>query len=149
MNSLNSLTSLTELNLRRNKIQNVQGLDKLPALQRVFLSHNAIQSLQDVSCIFGIQYLIELSLDGNPVADADPTKYRQYIISTITTLKHLDLKRINDDERIAPFDSSLDIHKVVKTSDNFDRCEDEVELTIKAEGLGIECIDAGEYPKEP
>lgn len=93
------MASLTELNLRRNRIQYVQGLEKLPALQRVFLSHNSVQSLKDVWCLFEIQYLIELSLDGNPVAEADPVKYREHIIRSIPTLKHLDLKRITDEDR--------------------------------------------------
>lgn len=93
------MTSLTELNLRRNRIQYVQGLEKLPALQRVFLSHNSIQSLKDVWCLFEVQYLIELSLDGNPVAEIDPSKYREHVIKSIPTLKHLDLKRITEDDR--------------------------------------------------
>ncbi len=150
---MNSLTSLTELNLRRNKIQSVQGLDKLPALQRVFLSHNNIQSLHDVNCIFGIQYLIELSLDGNPVADSDAAKYRQYIIATIPTLKHLDLKRINEEERHATTESppmfesnkSIQIGTIpLERNENPDGINEDFEgNTIKQEALRIESLDAG------
>ena len=42
MQSLTCLRSLTELNIRRNGIETVTALDSLPALQRVFLSHNLI-----------------------------------------------------------------------------------------------------------
>jgi leucine-rich repeat-containing protein 49 len=99
VNNLQSLSSLTELNLRRNRIRSVHGLDQLPALQRIFLSHNLIQSFSDVSCVFDVQLLIELSLDGNPIADGDPGTYRQHIIASITSLKHLDLRRIANEER--------------------------------------------------
>ena len=99
VNNLQSLSSLTELNLRRNYIQQISGLNKLPSLQRVFLSHNSIQNFQEVQCIFEIQYLIELSMDGNPLAEQDPALYRMTVITSINTLKHLDLKRITDEER--------------------------------------------------
>jgi Leucine-rich repeat (LRR) protein len=57
----------------------VVGLELLPALQRVFLSHNALESLAQVQCLFSIAFLIELSLDGNPIAL--PDTYRHSIIS--------------------------------------------------------------------
>lgn len=91
---------MTELNLRRNGIESVDGLNALPALQRVFLSHNLISSLADVQCLFSVNYLIELSLDGNPLAELDPTSYRQSIIVRIPGLRHLDLKRVSEEERI-------------------------------------------------
>mmetsp|Transcript_19686 Transcript_19686/g.21386 ORF Transcript_19686/g.21386 Transcript_19686/m.21386 type:complete len:902 (+) Transcript_19686:58-2763(+) len=96
---LTSLISLTELNLRRNQISSIEGLDKLPSLQRVFLSHNSVEALYNISCVFQITYLIELSMDGNPVAELDPVRYRNQIIAHIPSLKHLDLKRITDEER--------------------------------------------------
>ena len=99
--NLSSLQALTELNLRRNCIQKLCELDKIPALQRVFLSHNLIVSLEDMQCIFHIRFLIELSLDGNPLSQADPNGYRRVIIASIPGLRHLDLKRITDEERSA------------------------------------------------
>lgn len=97
--SLSSLSSLTELNLRRNSISSIEGLERLPSLQRVFLSHNAIDCLYKIACVFQISYLIELSMDGNPVAEQDPLRYRNQIIAHIPSLKHLDLKRITEEER--------------------------------------------------
>jgi hypothetical protein len=107
--NLTSLISLTELNLRRNVITNIDGLEKLPSLQRVFLSHNAIEALYNISCVFQITYLIELSMDGNPVAEVDPVKYRNQIIAHIPSLKHLDLKRITDEERALAIKSLNDL----------------------------------------
>ena len=80
VNSLSSLASLTELNLRRNFIERVSGLERLPMLQRVFLSHNLISALGDVDCLFQVRFLIELSLDGNPVSNKDAIAYRNAVI---------------------------------------------------------------------
>jgi hypothetical protein len=90
-------------------ITNIEGLEKLPSLQRVFLSHNSIEALSNISCIFQITYLIELSMDGNPVADMDAVKYRNQIIAHIPSLKHLDLKRITDEERALAIKSLNDL----------------------------------------
>jgi hypothetical protein len=101
VDKLSSLQCLTELNLRRNNIDCVTGLNKLPALQRVFLSHNQIRSVADMACLFEVSYLIELSLDGNPLSETDPVKYRAELVHGMTGLRHLDLKRITDEERAA------------------------------------------------
>jgi hypothetical protein len=99
--NLSSLQALTELNLRRNSIFKVHDLDKIPALQRVFLSHNQIASMFDIACVFDVKLLVELSLDGNPVCEINPAELRNRLISGIKGLKHLDLKRISDEERTA------------------------------------------------
>lgn len=80
VSSLSSLASLTELNLRRNFIERVSGIERLPMLQRVFLSHNLISALGDVDCLFQVRFLIELSLDGNPVSNKDAIAYRNAVI---------------------------------------------------------------------
>jgi leucine-rich repeat-containing protein 49 len=69
--NMSGLQSLTELNLRRNNIESVDGLHELHALQRVFLSHNRIRHIRSISCLLEVKFLIELSLDGNPVAEYD------------------------------------------------------------------------------
>lgn len=99
--NLSSLVSLTELNLRRNGIDCVTGLNELPALQRVFLSHNAIASVEAIRCLFDVNYLIELSLDGNPLSEADPAQYRAQLVVGMPGLRHLDLRRVTDEERAA------------------------------------------------
>jgi hypothetical protein len=53
-------------------------------LQRVFLSNNLISALGDVDCLFQIKFLVELSLDGNPVSSKDPVAYRNAVIMVIT-----------------------------------------------------------------
>ena len=105
--NLSSLQSLTELNLRRNSITAVEELDKLPTLQRVFLSHNKIARFLDIQCLFGIKFLIELSLDGNPLSNMDNTAYRNKVIGGMSGLRHLDLQRITEEERGAAAQAQL------------------------------------------
>ena len=81
--NLSNLSSLTELNLRRNCIEQIFELDRLPTLQRVFLSHNQISQEKNISCIFNLRTLIELSLDSNPISERDPVEYRQLIVGKI------------------------------------------------------------------
>ena len=42
MANLSCLRSLTELNMRRNCIESIHEIETLPALERLFLSHNSI-----------------------------------------------------------------------------------------------------------
>ena len=95
------MQSLTELNVRRNQIENAFELDRLPGLQRIFMSNNAISDFADVASLFSVKYLMELSLDGNAVASHDPPAYRRELLDRIRSLRHLDLKRITDGERRA------------------------------------------------
>ena len=59
MPQVTGLNSLTELNLRRNRIEFVQGLNTLPAVQRIFLSNNQVSSFDNIGCLFKIKYLTE------------------------------------------------------------------------------------------
>ena len=96
---LSNLKSLTELNVRRNHIVKATSLQQLQSLQRLFLSNNCIQSFDSIVCVFGIRCLMELSMDGNPIALQDPTTYRRYVIEQAKKLRLLDLKRVTDAER--------------------------------------------------
>jgi len=102
VHNFGGLVSLTELNLRRNKIEHVYELHLLPMLQRVFLSNNQIRSFDHCNCIFKMQHILELSLDNNPFSSGghiENSSYRQYILESLPTLQHLDLKPIPDEER--------------------------------------------------
>ena len=113
--NLQGLNSLTELNLRRNCIERVHDLEKLPALQRAFLSNNRLSSFDDIACVFQVRYLMELALDGNPVSTANHETYRRRLVFGISTLRHLDLKRVTDEER-------AEVKRLVK------RDEEQIEL---------------------
>jgi hypothetical protein len=94
---MDGLSSLTELNLRRNQVATVQNVSGLTSLSRFFLSKNQINSFDSIQTIFSIKTLAELSLDGNPVASN--RYYRQYLLEQIKQLRHLDLKKISEEER--------------------------------------------------
>jgi Leucine-rich repeat (LRR) protein len=97
VDNLEGLVSLTELNLRRNQINEVRSLETLPNLQRVFVSNNQLATFESLQCIFLIKNLLELALDGNPVAHE--AGYRQVVLDNLKALRHLDLKRVTEEER--------------------------------------------------
>ena len=97
MDRLDGLGSLTELNLRRNQVSSVKNVSGLTSLCRFFLSKNQISSFDSIQTIFTMKSLAELSLDGNPVASN--RYYRQYLLEQIKQLRHLDLKKISEEER--------------------------------------------------
>ena len=132
VHNLTSLQSLTELNLRRNVIEKVHELDKLPALQRVFLSHNLITNLMDIQCLFTVKFLIELSLDGNPLSEGDTAQYRAKIISGIPSLRHLDLKRVSDEERVL----ALPARKLVEAELGWNEDDSDTITGIQGEANG-------------
>lgn len=84
---LRGLASLAELNLRRNVISAVSGVDCLPALQRLFLSYNQIGSVRSVASLGEVSGLLELALDGNPLA-IEPS-YRSSVLELSSTIRHL------------------------------------------------------------
>lgn len=96
---LSGLTSLAELNLRRNAIASIAGVEALPSLQRLFLSYNVIGDVQSVSYLSSMGSLLELALDGNPLA-LEPS-YRASILELTRSIRHLDLRRVSEDERRA------------------------------------------------
>lgn len=63
----------------------------------MFLSHNAIEDIKQMSCVFQSTSIVELSLDGNPVTIIP--SYRALMINSLPSLQHLDLKRITEDEK--------------------------------------------------
>jgi len=96
-----NLSSLTELNVRRNKITSILpgSIDKLFNLQRIFMSNNQISLFSSVGPLLSMKHLLELTLDGNPIALGDPDLYRRTLLTSMTGLKDLDLKRISDADR--------------------------------------------------
>ena len=75
VDGLRTLRSLTELNCRRNAIHLApEGcFDGAPHLQRVFLSNNKVARFADAPGLLSLTRLVELSLDGNPVAIQNDT----------------------------------------------------------------------------
>ncbi|KAM6943637.1 leucine-rich repeat-containing protein 49 isoform 2-T2 [Xenentodon cancila] len=72
-------------------------VDRLPCLQRLFLSCNNIIRFDQLACLGESRSLSELTLDGNPVALE--TWYKQAVLRCVLHLKQLDMKRITDEDR--------------------------------------------------
>lgn len=95
--NLDGMPMLTELNVRRNRISEIQSLEGFTCLERLFLSSNSLSSIESLSPVFASKSLVELALDGNPVASE--ANYRQSVIERAKTLRHLDLRRVTEEER--------------------------------------------------
>ncbi|CAG5852157.1 unnamed protein product, partial [Menidia menidia] len=72
-------------------------VDRLPCLQRLFLSCNNIISFDQLACLGESSSISELTLDGNPVALE--TWYKQAVLRCVLHLRQLDMKRITDEDR--------------------------------------------------
>lgn len=89
--------SITELNLRRNKITQLDGFLELPCLQTLFLSGNNLCTLTGLSNVFTSKSIMDLSLDDNPCSFE--SNYRPHVISRLPNLSFFDLKRVTENER--------------------------------------------------
>ncbi|EQC36212.1 hypothetical protein, variant [Saprolegnia diclina VS20] len=100
LENIAGLSLLTELNLRRNAIAQISPhLGKLPALQRLFLSNNRLETKESILPLFQLTALTELRLDGNLFNSSDSAEYRPLLIQNFVSLRNLDLKVVTDDER--------------------------------------------------
>ena len=64
--ALQGLHALTELNVRRNIIHAISGIECTPSLQRLFLSYNHIGSLDALVPLSTVSGLMEIAIDANP-----------------------------------------------------------------------------------
>ncbi|XP_047996472.1 leucine-rich repeat-containing protein 49 isoform X2 [Leguminivora glycinivorella] len=87
---LQGLISLRELNLKRNRLRKLLGFHNMPQLQKLYLGNNDLQSVEDVSTLAESTTLIEVSLDGNPVAlGGDCTPFLVSYLPNLLTLTNM------------------------------------------------------------
>lgn len=67
-NDFRELFSLKELNLKRNRIKKITGFDDLRNLERLWLCHNDLQKVEDMSCVAKAVNLKEVTIENNPVS---------------------------------------------------------------------------------
>ncbi|XP_012927107.2 leucine-rich repeat-containing protein 36 isoform X2 [Heterocephalus glaber] len=92
--------NLRSLDLSRNLITSLKGIQYLCSLQHLNLYYNNIPSLVEVSCLQPLPFLKELDLRLNPVVRKD-TDYRLFAVYTLQTLEKLDDRTVRDSERKA------------------------------------------------
>ncbi|KAM9192423.1 leucine-rich repeat-containing protein 36 [Dugong dugon] len=90
--------NLRSLDLSRNLITSLKGIQYLCSLQDLNLYYNNIPSLVEVSRLQPLPFLKELDLRLNPVVRKD-TDYRLFAVYTLQTLEKLDDRTVRDSER--------------------------------------------------
>ncbi|XP_074058573.1 leucine-rich repeat-containing protein 36 isoform X2 [Macrotis lagotis] len=92
--------NLRYLDLSRNLISSLQGIEYLSSLQDLNLYYNNIPSLAEVSRLQALPCLKDLDLRLNPVVRKD-TDYRIFVVHMLQNLEKLDDRAVRDSERIA------------------------------------------------
>ncbi|XP_062033002.1 leucine-rich repeat-containing protein 36 [Lepus europaeus] len=92
--------NLRSLDLSRNLITSLKGIQYLCSLQDLNLYYNNIPSLVEVSRLQPLPFLKELDLRLNPVVRKD-TDYRLFAVYTLQTLEKLDDRTVRESERKA------------------------------------------------
>ncbi|XP_054011337.1 leucine-rich repeat-containing protein 49 [Hylaeus anthracinus] len=91
------LTLLKELNLRRNKVKKLLGFGEIPQLQKLYLSNNDIQKIEDIGSIAKALHLREITIDGNPITlNGD---YVSFFVSYLPNLQFLSTMQITEQIR--------------------------------------------------
>lgn len=99
MSDLKGLTCLQELNLRRNRLKKLLGFGDVPQLQKLFISNNEVQTVEDMSSIAKSINLREVSVDNNPVSVGGDCV--SFLVSYLPNLLLLSNMQITDQVRKA------------------------------------------------
>uniref|UniRef100_A0A182PDW0 Uncharacterized protein n=1 Tax=Anopheles epiroticus TaxID=199890 RepID=A0A182PDW0_9DIPT len=98
LENLNRLKKLEYLNVAINNIERIENLEALEALQKLDLTLNFIGELTSIESLRANYNLRELFLTGNPCTDYPG--YREYVITVLPQLAHLDGKEITRSDRL-------------------------------------------------
>jgi leucine-rich repeat-containing protein 49 len=96
-NDFQGLASLKELNLRRNKIKKLLGFENTPELQKLYLSNNDIQKIEDMGSVIKALQIKEITIDGNPVNHT--AECISFLVSYLPNLQILSTMQISEQIR--------------------------------------------------
>ncbi|XP_057395706.1 LOW QUALITY PROTEIN: centrosomal protein of 72 kDa [Balaenoptera acutorostrata] len=99
-NSLMNLTGLKSLDLSRNSLVSLEGIEYLAALERLNVYRNRISSLAEVFRLRSLTELTEVDFRLNPVVESKPD-YRLSVVHTLPRLRQLDDRPVRERERKA------------------------------------------------
>lgn len=88
-----------QLNLKRNKIKKISGFDDLRNLERLWLCHNDLQKVEDMSSIAKAINLKEVTIENNPVSLGGDCV--SFIVSYLPTLISLSQMQVTEQVRRA------------------------------------------------
>ncbi|XP_064641032.1 centrosomal protein of 72 kDa-like isoform X1 [Lineus longissimus] len=98
--SLRRFSRLKQLDLSRNSITSLEGIEHLKLLENLNLYYNNIENLKELHRLRHNQSLTELDLRLNPVTRNEPD-YRLFLIHMLPSLRKLDDRSVRDSERKA------------------------------------------------
>ncbi|XP_054108337.1 centrosomal protein of 72 kDa isoform X4 [Callithrix jacchus] len=98
--SLMSLTGLKSLDLSRNSLVSLEGIQYLTALESLNLYYNCISSLAEVFRLHSLTELVDVDLRLNPVVKAE-ADYRLFVVHLLPRLRQLDDRPVRASERKA------------------------------------------------
>ncbi|XP_044788646.1 centrosomal protein of 72 kDa isoform X2 [Bubalus bubalis] len=99
-NSLMNLTSLKSLDLSRNSLVSLEGIECLTALESLNLYYNRISSLAEVFRLHSLAGLLDVDLRLNPVVKSE-SDYRLFVVHMLPGLQQLDDRPVRESERRA------------------------------------------------
>lgn len=98
--SLFRFSRLKQLDLSRNSLSSLSGLENLKMLEKLNLYYNNISSLEELKKLQHNRQLQDVDLRLNPVTRSEPD-YRLYLIQLLPNLQKLDDRCVRDRERQA------------------------------------------------
>ncbi|XP_039698786.1 centrosomal protein of 72 kDa isoform X3 [Pteropus medius] len=99
-NSLMSLTGLKSLDLSRNSLVSLEGIQYLAALESLNLYYNCISLLAEVFRLHSLKELADVDFRLNPVVKNEPD-YRLFVVRLLPKLRQLDDRPVRESERKA------------------------------------------------
>ncbi|KAL1783068.1 centrosomal protein of 72 kDa isoform X3 [Sigmodon hispidus] len=99
-NSLMRLTALKSLDLSRNSLVSLEGIQHLVFLENLNLYYNCISSLAEVFRLHSLTELQDVDFRLNPVVKNE-SDYRLFVVHMLPKLKQLDDRPVRESERKA------------------------------------------------
>ncbi|XP_076972883.1 centrosomal protein of 72 kDa isoform X7 [Tamandua tetradactyla] len=99
-NSLMNLTGLTSLDLSRNSLVSLEGIQYLVVLESLNLYYNCISSLAEVFRLHTLTELRDVDFRLNPVVK-NASDYRLFVVHMLPKLRQLDDRPVRESERKA------------------------------------------------
>ena len=96
-NNLHILSSLTHLDVSRNNITSLSGLDGLLTLESLNLYYNKIDDMRQILLLQLHSSLRALDMRLNPVCRQEG--YRSFVIYTLPWITKLDEREVREEER--------------------------------------------------
>lgn len=122
------LMQLKELNLKRNKIKKIVGFDDLRCLERLWLCHNDLQRVEDMSCVAKAINLREITIENNPVSLGGDCV--SFLVSYLPSLASLSQMPVTEQVRRA----AMAWRKSKETTDaNYSHLSSDVSQSIRRE----------------